>query len=68
MNARPDHPPHQPSQPLRKFEESRDKLGRYSYWQNDRYNVTVRGDHLMISNADQSARRDWRDFQGIKNR
>lgn len=36
------------------------------YWENAEYSVTDRGNHMMIVNADQSARHDWRDFQAIK--
>lgn len=53
--------------PLTKFDEGEDKAGHYRRWENDRYRVTERHGHTMIVNMDQSARRDFRDFQAIKN-
>ena len=46
-----------------------DKQGIWREWSNSYYTVIERPsrDCLMVVNNDQSARRDWREFQAIKN-
>lgn len=81
---RPLHPEaagEAPSTPLQEFVRGEDLEDGGEYWESDVYTVTVRryevdpvfGSRggliqLGISSADGTARHDWRDMQGIKNR
>jgi hypothetical protein len=72
-------PPSLPWQTLRYVETLTDQTGKYEVWENDRYYLSVRryakGFFLKnspyivigISNDDESAHHDFRDFQAIKN-
>lgn len=62
-----DQPPTRPWKPLRAYQKGTDSMGPYVDWWNDYYFVRERNHHLVISNADESARHDWREFQRIKN-
>lgn len=69
---KPDHPIVRVWQPLRLVDQQPDGAPVY---ENDYYSVIVRKERLFgqtfyqlsIINADQSAHRDWREFQQIKN-
>jgi len=76
----PAEPPSWRWEPLRRYDdEDIPGLGRMEYWENSRYYCSVRryatGFFLKhsayvligISNIDESAAHDWRDFQAIKN-
>lgn len=66
----PNDPPDEPLGEFTKLEEGENKLGPFVRWKCDRYFVTVREKpyhQLMIVNSDQSAHRDWRAYQRIKN-
>lgn len=74
-------PPSAAWQPMRYIEHRANDgaLGPYDIWENDRYYCSVRrykkgfflknAPYILIgiSNTDESARHDWRDFQQIKN-
>ena len=62
-----NQPPTRPWVRLRTLQPGTDGLGPFVDWFNDYYQVRDRNHHLVISNNDQSARHDWREFQRIKN-
>ena len=66
-NISPNEPPPRAWEPLVLMCRGRDGGGEYQEYANRYYSVTKRQHYLMIVNADQSARRDWREFQRIKN-
>ena len=67
LGLKPHDPPSRPWSPLVKTAEGRDSKGRWEEYGNEYYLVIRRAAYLMITNLDQSARRDWREFQRIKN-
>lgn len=80
QTVQPPEPPSLPWEPLVHVGDEDDGAGlRYEVWENSRYNCSVRrykkGWFLKnrpyivigISNADDSAHHDFRDFQAIKN-
>lgn len=74
-----EEPPSLPWKKMRYIESLQHDGMKYEVWENDRYYISVRrykkgffvknSEYIMIgiSNNDESAHHDWRDFQAIKN-